>query len=137
MNQNVPKWLGPLLMGLAIFIVFQKTSPGVPQWTGYTAALSFFLAGIAVTEMAFGTNQLANIVGPLIVACLAIIPTWIAFGPGERHCSGGLSILGFGLHQQNAGEMECRIVFGFAALLLWMLLIGGIWYTIAAKKNQK
>ena len=136
-DQNTPKWIGPLMLGLSIFIAFQKTSAGVPQWIGYVAALSFFLAGIAATEMAFGTNQLANIVGPLMMACLAIIPTWIAFGPGERHCSGGLSVLGFGWHQQNTGETECRVVFGFAAILIWTLLIWGIRYTMAGKKNRK
>ena len=134
-NPTAPKWLGPIIMALSVFIAFQKTSQGVPQWIGYVACLSFFLAGIAVTGIAFGRPQIANILGPFLVVCLAVIPSWIAFGPGERHCSGGISFLGSALGWGNAGDTECRIVFGISAVLMWVLLIWGIWYTMTHRKS--
>lgn len=134
-NQTPPKWLGPLMMAIALFIVFQKTSAGVPQWIGTVAALCIFLGGFTATEIALGYPQIANFMGPVLVVCLAIIPTWIAFGPGDRHCSGGLSILGFLVHQPNAGQIECRIAFGFGAVMMWAIFIFGVWYTLNNKKK--
>lgn len=123
------------MMAIALFILFQKTSEGVPQWIGMVAAFCIFLGGFAATGIAFGYPQVGNFMGPAIIACMAIIPTWIAFGPGDRQCSGGLSILGFLFHRPTIGQIECRIAFGFGAVLMWGMLIFGIWYTLANKKK--
>ena len=127
--------MGPLFMALAFFISFQKTSSGVPQWIGWLAALIFLLGGVAATGIAFGHPEISNLLGPMIIFAMAIIPTWIAFGPGPRHCSGGFSFLGLLFHQENTGDIECRIAFGFGALLLWGMLIAAAWYTLTHRKN--
>ena len=123
--QKPPLWMGPGFMLLALVIAFQHTSPGVPQWIGYATALATFLGGIAVTGIAFGMPEISNSLGPAIIAVMAIIPTWISIGPGERHCSGGLSFLGFSL--THGGDVECRVAFGFGALMLWAMLGAGLW----------
>jgi hypothetical protein len=54
-----------------------------------------------------------------IVCALALMFSWVAFGPGPRHFSmsigfGGLWMGGFG-----GGNMLGRVVFGFGAILCW------------------
>ncbi len=124
-SQKAPLWMGPCFMLLALVIAFQHTSPGVPQWIGYAAALATFLGGLAATGIAFGFPEISNYLGPAIIAVMAVIPTWISFGPGPRHCSGGLSLFGFSL--THGGDVECRVAFGFGAVMLWAMLGAGLW----------
>ena len=122
------------MMALAIAIaVYGQPSSGVPHWIAYVACLAIFLGGITTTGIAFGVPQISSYLGPALVVCLAIIPTWIAFGPGERHCSGGLSFLGFTV-THGGGGTECRVVFGFAAVLIWVMFAAGA-VQVFSKKN--
>ena len=54
----------------------------------------------------------------------ASIFVWIAFGPGERRFSGGFSI-GPLFTSSASSEMEGRIVFGIAAVLLSAFALWG------------
>lgn len=52
-------------------------------------------------------------------AALASIGSWVVFGPGSRTCSG----TGMFLLSREAGETVGRIVFGFGALLTWLITL--------------
>ena len=136
MNQTAPKWVGPLLMAGAVLIVmYGEPSAGVPHWVAYTACAAIFLGGVAVTAIAFGRPEINNYLGPALFALLLIIPTWIGFGPGERHCGGGFSFMGFSFWHLAPG-LECRIVFGGAAVLMWLGFIAAMAYTLRGKKGS-
>ena len=124
-TQPPPKWLGPLIMAGSVLIArYGAPSPGVPHWIAYTACLTFFLGGLAVMAIAYDRPGLNNYLGPAIMVCLAIIPTWIGFGPGERHCSGGMSFFGLSLHLSFLpSDFGCRAAFGAGAILIWLLLV--------------
>src|SRR4051794_20832928 len=103
-----------------------------PLWLALCVGLAFLLAGVAIAIQAFGH---ANAAGELpaaaprwmragqdlsaftIVACLAAIFSWVAFGPGEREFSGGLPFLG-----PAVNSMIGRGAFGVGAVLTWLCL---------------
>ena len=136
-DQNVPKWLGPLLIvGSILMALYGKPSQGVPHWIGYVASLAFTLAGLSLMAIAFGHPEYNNTIGPMIILVMAVIPTWIAFGPGERHCSGGFSFAGFGVHgQARTSDLSCRIVFGIGAVMIWGMFLAGIYQLVKGKKG--
>jgi hypothetical protein len=96
-----------------------------PWWLGFVAGGLFAAAGLAVATQ---ETPVGRWVGPLAVGLIfagfAAIGNWIAFGPGPRACSGGVSFLFF-QGSAAAGEMECRVAFGFGAVLLDAILVGG------------
>ena len=133
---GIPKWLGPLLMaGAVLMALYGKPSPGVPHWIAYLACAAVFLGGVAATAIASGRPEINNYLGPVLIVLLLIIPTWIGFGPGERRCSGGLSFMGFSFWHLAPGT-ECRVVFGGAAVLLWLGFIVTIVSVLRGKKGN-
>ncbi len=60
--------------------------------------------------------------GLLIVAGLATVGSWIAFGPGERHITSTTSFLGM-TKSGESGEFIGRAVFGAGAIVTWLFLI--------------
>jgi hypothetical protein len=58
----------------------------------------------------------ANLFGLLSLAGLAMIGNWIAFGAGERVCSGSISLPGAWTETDFSG-LGCRIPFGLGALI--------------------
>jgi len=132
-NQQVPPWLGPLLMIVSVTIMrFGEPSPGVPHWIAYLACSTFFMAGIILTAMSFGFDGVANWIGPLIVIAMGTILTWIAFGPGERACTGSISFLFF-WQKHHASGAGCRIPFGIAAVLTWIIFAVAFFSTLSKK----
>ncbi len=101
-------------------------------------SLRCFCSGgpLAISAPAFGYPGLSRYLGPLLIACMTVIPTWIAFGPGPRHCSGGLSFLGIFFRSSAPGDTECRVVFGGAAVLMWVLLIWATVRLVCGKKGD-
>jgi hypothetical protein len=59
------------------------------------------------------------VLGLTAAAALASIGTWVAFGPGPRAFSG----TGMFLLSREAGETVGRIVFGFGAVLTWLITV--------------
>lgn len=97
-----------------------------PPWLGAVAGGMFILSGLAV---AAGEERhdhpLFHLITLAMVAGLAAMANWIAFGPGPRQCSGGFTAFLFTSTRQ-AAEFECRLAFGIAAglmdgLLAWVL----------------
>lgn len=103
--------LPPMLGALNIGPLNQGDING-PPWLGFIAGGIFSLSGIIVWV---GTRRpLFNAVLVLtLLAGMAAIGNWIAFGVGPRVCSG--SILFW--WQGDLGDLACRIPFGYGAIL--------------------
>ena len=97
-----------------------------PRWIAALAGIVFLLGGLKVSIMDprfdyFRDTKIFAIAEYFIIGLMltsfAIIPTWIAFGPGERQFEGGISIpflsVWFGPNA-NLG----RIAFGFSSIVM-------------------
>ncbi|MCP5269350.1 MAG: hypothetical protein H6943_10000 [Zoogloeaceae bacterium] len=86
-----------------------------PPWLGFAAGGVFVAAG-AVVALDKDLPWLRDVLVLSILVGMAAIINWIAFGVGERVCSGGFSFGFFGADSDLAG-LGCRIPFGFGALI--------------------
>ena len=122
---------------------------GTPQWVGIFAGAIFVAGGLAVVLQSLPAAkpmpdgslspdaprwvQRTSLALVLFIAgSFAAIFLWIAFGPGERHFSGGASFGGIhatGNFSGHANEMIGRMMFGAGAVLAGVMfiafLIGG------------
>jgi len=87
-----------------------------PAWLGLAAGGIFVAAGCIVL---FGESAPAvkKSLGLLIIFGLTAIVNWIAFGLGDRVCSGSFSLFGF-FSESSYTDLACRIPFGIAALIM-------------------
>jgi hypothetical protein len=128
--------LFPILMAFGVIAPDQK--PGqenAPAWVIASAGMIFVLGGAAVVTQALVGDGNPNgelpattprslravyaVLCLAIVAGLATVASWVAFGDGERHCTGSATSFGsFGV-----GDTFCRGVFGFGAVLTWIILV--------------
>ncbi len=116
------------LYPLAIGLGFATARPGsvhAPLWVVALAGACFVLVG---TVLAVPQNdlRLRGLLVGLMVTALAAIFDWVAFGPGERHFSGGISFAGSSM-RTGASEASGRIAFGIAAVILDAFAMWG-WY---------
>jgi hypothetical protein len=108
---------------------------GTPQWVGIGAGLMFVAGGFAVMLQSLPAAkpmpdgslspdaprwvQGASLaLGLFIAGSFAAIFFWIAFGPGERHFSGGIPFIG-----AHANEEVGRVAFGFGALFACVMFL--------------
>jgi hypothetical protein len=129
----------PLLALLNIIPSRAPQAGDAPAWIGIAIGLAFFLAGIVsiVNGLAGAGDSSGELsataprplqaiykaMGAVITILLALLLTWVAFGPGERSFSasgGGAMSVGVSGGSQIMG----RVAFGFGAILAW-LLVGG------------
>src|SRR4051794_27571996 len=107
-----------------------------PAWMGWLIGASFIGAGLIVT-MRGGLGGASQSSGDLpasaprvlclandtiavgIVCALALMFSWVAFGPGPRHFSMSLGFGGLWMGGFGGGDMLGRVAFGFGALLCW------------------
>jgi hypothetical protein len=142
---------GRLLFGLAFmamggFIcliglgVLNPDPKGVhaPLWVVTCAGLAFLLAGLTVALGAaspatdsdgalppsapLALRMTQYLVGLAIVASLALVGSWVAFGPGERYFTTSVS-LPFWSDTRAANEWSGRIAFGIGAVLTWLFFV--------------
>ena len=112
------------IMAVATGLITPKPgSMHAPPWVVFLAGSSFSLAGIMIL-MPDTMSKLRGFVGVVFMTAFASIFVWIAFGPGERRFSGGFSI-GPLFTSSPSGEMEGRIAFGIAAVLLSAFALWG------------
>jgi len=96
-----------------------------PPWLGLVAGATFVAAGLAI--MAGPQAPLLNsLFAMLALAGLAALGNWVAFGAGERVCSGSISLPWVWSESDLAG-LACRVPFGLGALitdafLCWMIV---------------
>jgi hypothetical protein len=127
----------PLLMSLGIIPHRPVSSDTEPLWTDWLIGLVFASAGILVIIRGItGSADDASGVLPanaprllrgvydlllvVIVCALALVFTWIAFGPGPRHFS--VSFGGLWMPTSGVGDTMGRVAFGFGAVLIWCIL---------------
>jgi hypothetical protein len=102
-----------------------------PNWLGFAAGLVFFAAGLSVLVRAWlrVPDKQANLpddapaiavaiqwlAALTVVAALASIGTWIAFGAGTRQFPMSLPVWG------SVAELIGRAAFGFGAIITWLM----------------
>jgi hypothetical protein len=121
-----------ILMALGIIAPGGKSATD-SRWIGLIVGLTFLLGGIAVVIQTFARATPDGDLPPgtpmwirgilfflalAIVASLAAIGTWVAFGPGEREFNGSIPFLPTWLNEPLG-----RTVFGTGAILTWIILI--------------
>jgi hypothetical protein len=120
--------VGLPIMALAIGLIAPRAgSMQAPSWVVFLAGFSFSLAGLLILvprEM----TRLHGCLGTVFMAVFASIFDWVAFGPGERHFSGGVSI-GPMFTSSTSSELGGRIMFGVPAVLMsvWALWVAIVW----------
>jgi hypothetical protein len=108
-----------------------------PAWMGWLIGLMFVSAGfIAIMRGVVGANdndgnlpasapramRLANDTIGIGIACgLAMLFSWVAFGPGPRHFSISIGFGGLWMRGLGGGDMMGRVAFGFGAILAWCI----------------
>jgi hypothetical protein len=106
-----------------------------PRWVVGCMGVAFFAGGLLTLGATFSLPTWFNqLVGLAMAGPFAMVFNWIAFFPGERHFSGGVSFLG--LHQSVAtSDTTGRIMFGLGALLADLLVVGAIWRIVRGRRS--
>jgi len=144
-NKNTPYFKGALWIGLLVlipsanFLYTALTADAAeldgPNWVGVAFMLMFVNAGIMVVLLDSMFSPLHETVwfSYLHASILLSIPliftillNWIAFGPGEREFSGGVSIPFFSISFGRADEIMGRIIFAIPALILDVIVVVSI-----------
>ncbi len=124
--------LGGLLAGIGLLTMAAVTGMGpfepdvgpAPEWVGVLAGALFVLVGVLILSQGTPLQAATNFaVGPLVMVGLLTMLHWIAFGPGVRECSGSFSIP-FLSTSGPVGDLECRLAFGYGAVLFDGVLAG-------------
>jgi hypothetical protein len=126
--------LGSLIM-LAAAGVLPSKGEQAPAWVVACAASVFVLAGGLLLLRSFMGGDMNDrevprgvplfvraiyyVAGLSVVAALATVGTWIAFGPGERAFSISIPFLGSGPGNEWIG----RAAFGAGAALTWLFFL--------------
>ncbi len=92
-----------------------------PPWLGLAAGGVFIAAGMAVLA-GDALPMLKTVFALLVLAGLAAMGNWIAFGAGERVCAGTTTFLWFAADGDYSG-LACRIPFGLGAIIVAAFLI--------------
>jgi hypothetical protein len=131
----------PLLALLNIIPSRAPQAGDAPAWIGIAIGLAFFLAGIVsiVNGLAGAGDSSGELsataprplrviykaMGAVITILLAVLLTWVAFGPGERHFSVSVGGAGMLMGVSGGHDIMGRVAFGVVAILAW-LLVGGV-----------
>lgn len=123
-----------ILVAFGAILADAKMKPD-ESWIGAVAGAAFVLAGLTIILQTLAAKpttpegelppdaplwiRLMNYFFILaIIALLAGIASWVAFGAGERTFSGFASILPYAIN-----DLVGRTVFGAAAIITWLILI--------------
>ncbi|HLY04699.1 MAG TPA: hypothetical protein VKR31_03025 [Rhizomicrobium sp.] len=128
----------PFLAAMGI-LPSRPPEPGdAPAWIAFAIGLAFVLAGIVVIVRSFAgaddqSSELPQtaprslrafydlLVMPIPIL-LALLFTWVAFGPGVRHFSMSIGFGGTGAAAAG-NETLGRIMFGAGAVLGWIIVV--------------
>ena len=125
----------PFLALMGVLPTAPRSPNDAPDWFGFLFGLAFLFAGImALTRSFAGSDAEGNLLdtapraaravndglGLLIVGALAMMFTWIAIGPGERHFT--VSAGGIAGPAGSGGDVIGRVMFGLGALLGWFMV---------------
>ena len=126
---------GIAMEAVAVGIIpVDPSSIHAPMWFLGTGAGMFTLVGLWILSAGSTLGRALNVaVGPVVLVGLLSMLHWVAFGPGVRQCTGGFSILFFSTGGP-VGDLECRVAFGYGALLFDGMLAGSLLSSWAKKK---
>lgn len=130
----------PILIGLGTITPAPSDAP-TPAWVAICAGLMFVSAGLAIIvdyavaggvgpdgDLVPGTPfavRVANFVlGMTIIAMMAAVFGWVAFGRGPRRFSSTVS-LPFLSGRWASGELTGRIAFGAGTVLIVLMFVAG------------
>ena len=118
------------------WISFPSKALHVPRWIVALTGVAFAAAGFAPLATRLGrytwVSQAAAIVA---FASLAVIVNWVAFGPGPRQFSGGLSVGSFVIWHRSSSEIGGRIMFGLGAVILDLIVLVVLASRLRGKNN--
>ena len=133
---------GAIVVGMGVIPVLaavgvvptDDASWNAPRWVGGVAGGLFVVAGLyLLTKPAVDRldpwlkKQITGLFPLLIVTGMAVISSWIAFGPGDRQFEGGVSNGFLQYSWGNANELLGRIAFGAGAIFLIVITAIGWW----------
>lgn len=120
----------PLVSVLGLLPAGQASPDAAPAWIGWLIGLMFVGAGLYILLTAFtgdnpsGATAEGRMLGGFrellslaIVGGLALLASWVAFGPGPRHFSVGFG--GSGVFLSGGGDRLGRVAFGAGAVITW------------------
>ena len=117
--------MGGFILGIGLgFVPVPEESIHAPRWVIAAAGLAFLFAGVAVVQQAFQIEKFKYVPGLAIVLALAAVANWVAFGPGDRSGEGTLTVVGISIPVSS--DIAGRIVFGFGAVAIDVLLVVGL-----------
>lgn len=128
-REGAPWWFaaifvlaGCVIMGVGGGVIpVDPASVHAPGWVIVLCGAAFALGGVLAGLGNRGSEHeaLSALIALLFMLCFAGAFSWVAFGPGERAFSGGVSVGPVGAGGR-AGETVGRIAFGFGATLMWV-----------------
>jgi len=89
----------------------------VPAWIAYVAVSAFVFAGLSLVASTLGARRLQGWLAVVLMLAMLVPGAWIAFGPGERHCS-----VSFSFVRSIAPGTMCRGAFGIGAIIVAAIL---------------
>lgn len=126
-SDEAPWWFGAvfILAGGAIMAIgldwirVDPSSIHAPRWVLTACGGMFALAGAMVYTSRLD-ERVNHVLAFLLIGMVASVASWVAFGPGERAFTGGASV-GPVAVGGSGGERIGRAVFGFGAVVLWLM----------------
>ena len=130
----------PMLDALDVF-PGSASRMSAPRWVVLLVSSLFIMAGFYVLLLALagaaGARAFGMVLGLAMFIGLAAVAHWVAFGDGERACSGGVSAGGMGV-SGPVPDWECRAAFGYGALLMdFLFLRGTAWWIAQGRPRQR
>jgi len=114
--------MGLLVIAIGIRSALTAWHPLASQDFIFLPAGLIFVFGGALLALPPGRADLNRLFGALLITAFAVTLDWIAFGPGERKFSGGISLAGIGL-PLSVNETFGRVMFGIPAAIFDVLAL--------------
>jgi hypothetical protein len=131
---NSPYFKGAIWLGLVVLIPISgllysalTSEASAPRWVGILFLMIFFNAGLTIVFLDSLFNAIRDtlwfaylqaFVLLSIPFMFAILLNWVAFGPGVREFSGGISVPFISFSSGQTNSLVGRIIFAIPALLM-------------------
>ena len=109
--------IGLLSIALGVHSVLSSANPIGSDLIGVVSFGLIWVFGGALIVLPPGNSRLRDCLGTMLVTCFALAFDWVAFAPGERAFTGGVSHGGVG-GAFHPDETTGRVIFGAAAMVL-------------------
>lgn len=100
-----------------------------PEWVALLAVGLFGIAGICIVAQSLRLQGLVLVLVCVLLGAMAVIPAWIALGPGPRQCT--LDSVGA---RTGISEAACRGAFGACAVIVGTLFVFAVRAALRARR---